>query len=612
MALSDRVRLTVSEVRQKIFEASETPAQGLGSRAGMLFHRTLEAALREDHPAFWQKSLDESLDAEAWAATLYDRVLGPELTRSQAALRDNGAEVLALWRGVRGFTRWFCGLLAEAVDKDALRFDGIKEAWVGAESMFQAECDLAVTLQEPNWTAAVEIAGRADHLIRVADKRWCVAEFKLGEGHAEADAAQLCLYHCMLDGHGSAALVRFGVEDDAKEIRFASEWIGEAQPKLLNLIGALAGVIRTEEPIHPWPRPAGEKERDIGKRLLAALREFGADAELHGDPLVGPTFLRFLLQPRRGVNARRIVRQGEDIQVRLNLEHEPIIGVVNGRIAVDVQRPDREFISFESLRPELEKLRTAEGNSRVLAGMDLRGTVHFIDLAHDSAHLLVGGVPGSGKSEWLRSAVAGLLVTNRPERLRLALVDPKKNAFPELAGSPYLWKPDSLIDAPEGRIIPLLEDLIEEMDKRNDLLKQAKANDLADYCRKTKAGLPRIVCIVDEFADLLMSGRRAERAEVEQGFIRIAQIGRAAGVHLILATQLPRRQVVSGNLKGNILSRLAFRVSNRTESQILIDQNGAENLLGKGDLLLAAGGSNLVRLQSAYLSDRERERIFAG
>jgi DNA segregation ATPase FtsK/SpoIIIE-like protein len=222
---------------------------------------------------------------------------------------------------------------------------------------------------------------------------------------------------------------------------------------------------------------------------------------------------------------------------------------------------------------------------------------------------LVGGTTGSGKSEWLRSAVASLLVTNGPDTLRLVLVDPKKNAFSELAGSPFLWRTDSLLDAPDGFVLAMIEDMVEEMTRRYGLFKHAGADDLVRYRRKTGEALPRVVCVVDEFADLLLAGGKRQRDDLERGFLRIAQTGRAAGVHLILATQRPSRQVVSGVLKASLPGKIAFKVANRIDSSVLLDGGGAQNLLGKGDLLLSSG-AGLVRLQSPWLSEEERPALF--
>jgi hypothetical protein len=626
------IRLTVSDIRQRIFEVSDEPSHGIGALPGSLFHRVAECALREGHSASWQSVLTDELDADEWAQKLYDEVLGPDLSRSQSALRESGSEIWQLWCAVRSFASWFCGLLTEAMSRGMISYDAGRERWHSANSLFEPECDLSATLREPGWTSDVTVAGRADHLIRVDQNQWCVIEFKLGGGHAEADAAQACLYHELLGGGvGSAALVRFDGNPKPNQILLSAEWIGEARPKLMDLIGSLAGVVngsahppletpRTqasqtplETPQNVWPKSAGELERQQGDRLLEALSEFNADATLAGDPLVGPTFVRYLLEPGRRIPVRRIMGQSADLQVRLQLDAEPMISRSAGRIAVDVQRKDREVVYFSELRGRLNAEKNETGNTRVLAGIDLTGKIEFIDLAKDAPHLLVAGVPGSGKSEWLRAAAASLMVTNSPNTLRLILIDPKRNAFAELGGSPYLWRPDALIDTPEGSVIKVLIDLIEEMKRRNGLFAQEAADNLAHYQLKTGKQLPRLVCVVDEYAELLMgSKKKADREQIETNFVRIAQMGRAAGIHLVLATQRPSRQVVTGVLKANIPGRVGLRVSSRIESGVILDQSGAECLLGRGDLLLAAGSSVLLRLQSAYLSDDDRREIFRG
>jgi hypothetical protein len=617
------VRVTVSQVRQRIFEVSGRPAEGAGSLAGQLFHDAARCALTDSHPSCWKSALTATLDEEAWLASLYDTVLGPALTRMQPALGDSGEVVLALWDATRHFAQWFCGLLRETMDRGALRYDGRREQWVeesiqdrgGAGSLFEAERDAERLFRDPAWSRPVLVSGRIDQLVRVAPGRWCAVELKLGGGHPEADAAQLCLYHELLGGDGSAALLRFGAAG-VEELLLQKPSIEQARPKLLALIGALAGVTvapPTAPPVgsandgNGWPRKPGDAETVMGQKLERTLREYGAEAQLAGEPQVGPAFVRFLLEPQRGITVARIENRGAELQMRLGLDQEPIIHRLQGRIAVDVQRRDREDVRFSDLRPSLGPPQSA--SSRVLAGMDLRGKLHFIDLARESAHILVGGSTGGGKTEWLRAAVASLIVANTPQTLRLAVVDPKQLSFRELSGSPFLWREDALVDSPDIPILPLLENLIAEMTLRNALLKQAAADDLAEYRRKTGQAMPRAVLLVDEFAELL-SGSRKQRDEFEQAFIRIAAVGRAAGIHLILATQRPSRQVVSGNLKANLPTKIAMRVATGVDSRVLIDQPGAERLLGRGDLLVAGLSIDPIRLQSAWLNEAERRLIF--
>src|SRR5262249_16487438 len=176
-----------------------------------------------------------------------------------------------------------------------------------------------------------------------------------------------------------------------------------------------------------------------------------------------------------------------------------------------------------------------------------------------------------------------------------------------------LWRPDALIDTPDGHVIPVLLAVIEEMQRRYGLFAEVSADNLYDYQLKVGQQLPRLVCIVDEYAELLMGAKKkADREQIETSFVRIAQMGRAAGIHLVLATQRPSRQVVTGVLKANIPGRVALKVSNRIESGVVLDQSGAQFLLGKGDLLLAGASNALLRLQSAYLSEADRREIFRG
>ena len=174
MTRAKQVRLTVSAIRQEIFKASGVSSQGAGSAAGRLFHRVAENALTEGHPACWRSVLDGELNADAWIEALYEHALGQELTRQHALLRENGEEVLTLWRGVQSFARWFCGILKEAVQSGLLRYDGQAEQWIGGESLFQPECELEATFFQPEWTHPVVVSGRLDQVIRVAPDQCCV------------------------------------------------------------------------------------------------------------------------------------------------------------------------------------------------------------------------------------------------------------------------------------------------------------------------------------------------------------------------------------------------------------------------------------------------------
>jgi DNA segregation ATPase FtsK/SpoIIIE-like protein len=324
--------------------------------------------------------------------------------------------------------------------------------------------------------------------------------------------------------------------------------------------------------------------------------------------VAGPAFTRFTVSPQRGVDAGRVARQARNLQIRLNLKTAPIIQTSQGRITIDVQREQREFIAYSAVRPLL----AGDGGARVLAGIDLHGVPWFADLAApESAHILVAGTSGSGKTQWLATAIASLIDTNTSATLRLVLVDPKRNAFPDLKESGFLWKSNSLLYPPEHDVVGALEELIEEMESRYARFEPARAQDLAEYAARTGETLPRIVCVFDEYADLML-GSKAQRSALENAVMRLGQKARAAGIHLIVATQRPSRDVVSGILRANLPCRVALRVTEALESRLVLDnRGGAELLLGSGDLLFLAQ-SDPVRLQAPYLSPEERAAVFEG
>src|SRR5260370_1404355 len=208
----------------------------------------------------------------------------------------------------------------------------------------------------------------------------------------------------------------------------------------------------------------------------------------------------------------------EDLGMRLNLNRDPVIHNADGRLVIDIVRPDPQTVTFDSI---LEQLPKPDGRacSRTPLGVDLNGRLQFVDLASsNNPHLLVAGTAGGGKSEWLRSAIAGLILSNTPETLRLVLIDPKRTAFAELKGSPYLHGPDGLIYPPEHSALDALDSLIEEMEQRYNLFEQNLVSDLPEYQAKTGKVLPRIVCVCDEYADLL---DRAATKSVEAAIVRL-------------------------------------------------------------------------------------------
>jgi DNA segregation ATPase FtsK/SpoIIIE, S-DNA-T family len=564
-------------------------------------------------PHGWRAALEpgELADSPRLVRHAYDNLLGPRLTEMQAGLRESGAEAMDLWEALQAACCWLCRLLTAAEQRGTIRYDHQQRAWFGAEQLCQPELELQWEVKEPHWTAPVQVFGVADALWKNPESgRWCVLEYKLGRPRPEADLAQACLYHCALSASslstsdGALAVITFGPE--LRERFYQSAELSEAQSALQALIGRMANVL-PEVPPQPVP-VVSEPHLALGKKLVRALQEYGVPVEWKGELTAGPSFLRYFVIPSRQTKMKQVRDRAEDLGMQLNLKSDPMIHNADGRLVIDIARPDPQTVTFGSILDQLPKP-DGRGCSRAPLGVDLNGRLQFVDLASsNNPHLLVAGTAGSGKSEWLRSAIAGLTLSNTPETLRLVLIDPKRTAFAELKGSPYLHAPDSLVYPPEHSAFDVLDSLIEEMERRYKLFEQALVDDLPEYRAKTGKVLPRIVCVCDEYADLLVD--RAATRNLAGAISRLGAKARAAGVHLIIATQYPDRKTVDGALKMNLGGRICMRVANHQQSNMIINQSGAERLLGKGDLFFLSIGDP-VRLQAPYLSPPDRARIFS-
>ncbi len=610
-------QLSISEIRRELlrtardFESSGAQSNAL---AGTLFHEVLACLMGPDG---WQAALEpgELNDTRRLVRHAYDRLLGPRLTELQAGLRESGAETMELWKAVIATCEWLGRVLTAAERRGAIHYDRGTQRWLGAEQLCRPELELEWEVREPHWTAPVRVYGIADSLWKDPESgRWCVLEYKLGKLRPEADLGQACLYHAALaasglsQADGALAVITFGVE--AEERFYQSAELVPAQAALRALIGRLANVL-PGSPAPPQPlaadAPSAEAHQNLGKKLVRVLQGYGVPVDWKGEVTAGPSFLRYFLIPSRQTKIKQVKDRAEDLAMQLGLAREPMIQNAGGRLVIDISRPDPQVVTFQSILSQIPRP-DGLGCSRTPLGVDLNGVLQFVDLASsNNPHLLVAGTAGSGKSEWLRSAVAGLLLANTPETLRLVLIDPKRTAFSELKGSPYLLDSGGLIYPPEHSAIDALDTLIEEMERRYRIFEQTNTSDLPEYQAKTGKLLPRMVCVCDEYADLL-SDRAATRA-IEAAIGRLGAKARAAGIHLIIATQHPDRKTVTGALKMNLGGRVCLRVGDHHQSNMVINQSGAERLLGRGDLFFLSIGDP-VRLQSPWLSPEDRSRIF--
>ncbi|MBL8215143.1 MAG: DNA translocase FtsK [Bryobacterales bacterium] len=600
------VELTISRLRDALWAASVSESEpvsgGPSARAGTLFHRTMAGLLSGIHSWRHVYTANDLGDAATLQRHAWDRLLGPMLTEQQADFAEHGREALWLWDAVKAACAWLGTLLRAAQDKGWIEYDPQSEDWRGAEKLLASEERLEREIRKPGWRAALRLTGVPDAVLRDPQSgRWCVLEFKLGDAAAAVDLCQVALYNLMLPekSEGSVALVRFLPQ--RHETLFESAQLAEAQDRLLDLAARLAGLVA-----EPLTRNTAQYD-ELGKAILRTLDNFGIKATLAEAPVIGPAFLRYALLPGRAVRAKKILSLSDDIGVQLRMP-PPLIQIEDGVLAVDIARTDRQIVPFHRVRQALPLASPQEGSSVVPLGVDLRNQLRSVNLADaESPHILVAGTAGSGKSEWLRMAVASLLLGNTPATLRLVLVDPKRSAFLDLADSPFLLHREALVFPPDGSILDQLDVLIEEMERRYMLFHKEAVDDLAAYRARSGDRMPRVVCVMDEFADMMHSA--AERKLLEARIERLGAKARAAGIHLILATQHPDAKTITARLLANLSVRVVLKTTTFQQSMVALKQPGAEKLLGKGDLFYSTG-DRMIRLQAPFLSETERKEIF--
>lgn len=630
------INISVSRVRNEIMrlagrDDADSDASPSTRLLGRIFHDAFARLLGDEDRFNWKTALrgvpdDESQWCQRLIDHLYESLVGPAVRKEQVYLRQMTAQLIDFWQACRNMCAWIATLLWEARETDAKRV-----------IIFSPEQETSVTLIEPGWTDSVVLSGiadlvvnipeisRPDHLQKLSDIDtdsrfpWCVVEFKLGISCPEADLAQVCLYHQILAEQtgvstGAMALIRFS--PDKTERVFMPHEIGDAQKRLKNLVARLAGVL----PDAPSPNAPIDQEKPItacrpdilaqAERLVSIFREYGKTVRLDGEPIAGPTFIRTFIELGKKVKLKPVQEIDKEIQHRMQLAAPPIIAVSEGRVVVDFQRPDRQDVLFSGIRQQLPAMDPLRGSSRVIIGVDLSNKLRTVDLAEpENTHILIAGTTGSGKSEWIRTVLAGLLLTNTPDTLRLLLIDPKRDAFTELKGSPFLLNPHALVYPDEQPVEHVLAELVEEMDRRYRIRQLTGTHPADGSAKPVKASFPRIVCVCDEYVDLI--NRNAQiRKQIESRIFRLGAKARSADIHLMIATQDPSRRVIGGTLDQNLPARVGLKVAKHIESTLLLGVKGAESLLGKGDLLFKNIGPP-VRLQCPILSPEERWLIFS-
>jgi len=377
----------------------------------------------------------------------------------------------------------------------------------------------------------------------------------------------------------------------------------------------------------PTPRVIpnlGEQLRATSALLEDTLQTFGVEAHVT-DITRGPTITRFELEPAPGVKVSRFLALADDIALALKAHRvrveAPIPG--KGRVGIEVPNAERDQVLIRELLASNTFARS-KGKLNLAMGKDIAGEVKIADLA-SMPHLLVAGATGAGKTVCVKALLASLLFKFTPDELQLMLIDPKMVELSIFNDIPHLITP--VVTDPK-KASTALTWLISEMEERYRLFAELRVRNIEVYNQSVENGeiemegeddapsqslhlvrkLPYIVCIIDELADLMMLAR----AEVEDAIARLAQLARAVGIHLIIATQRPSVDVLTGVIKANFPARVSFQVSSRVDSRCILDEIGAERLIGQGDLLyLPAGQSKPTRIQGAFVSDQEMNSLIA-
>ena len=351
--------------------------------------------------------------------------------------------------------------------------------------------------------------------------------------------------------------------------------------------------------------------QETAKDLTNLLKEHGVEAELT-NVVPGPTVTRYEIELAPGVKVSKVTSLSHDIAYALATPDVRLLAPIPGRSAIGIEIPNRQrkLVSLGDVLSSQEA-KKAEHPLNIGLGLDISGKPRLLNLA-ELPHVLIAGQTGAGKSSCINSIVTSLLVRTNPDEVKMVMVDPKRVELGQYNDVPHLLT--KVITNPK-KAVDALGWAVAEMDRRYDLLADSQVRDINGYHEKFDAGLldedkfdrfPYIVVFIDELNDLMMVAGR----EVESAIVRLAQMARAIGIHLVVATQRPSVDVITGVMKANIPSRLAFSVASTTDSRVILDQSGAEKLIGLGDMLVVtASNPRLERIQGAWVNENEVQDV---
>jgi S-DNA-T family DNA segregation ATPase FtsK/SpoIIIE len=349
-------------------------------------------------------------------------------------------------------------------------------------------------------------------------------------------------------------------------------------------------------------KPVSGNTRNNSLVIQRTMENFGIPVEM-GEASVGPTITRYTFKPAEGIKLSRVTALSNDLALALAAHPIRIEAPIPGRSLVGIEVPNKAK-AVVSLREILssKEYRKSKGPLKVALGRDVTGKTWSYDITK-MPHLLIAGATNSGKSVCINSIIVSLLYHNNPSDLRFIMVDPKRVELPIYNGIPHLLTP---VITDVNKTVNALKWCLNEMDRRFEMLSQYKKRDIQSYNEAAKEKMPHLVFIVDELADLMIVAAK----EIEASIIRLTQMARAVGIHIILATQRPSVDVITGLIKANVPARIAFSVASGVDSKTILDTTGAEKLIGQGDMLFTtAEFSRPKRIQGVFIGETEIKRV---
>lgn len=559
----------------------------VGDLLGRDHHLNLHAAIEEIEPTFenWERAL---------VGHTYHRLVGPRLQQQQARLHHLSDQVLTLWDAVQELCAWLAGLLVQARENGDEDLSGFE--WRRVEESVSIETEILPPGQRG---ARLAISGRLEQVWQSpVDQEWILLDLQTSPRSTLTGDLEASLTHLLLQSAGellspSSGLKRISFTPTREERLYQAAELRRGREQLFELL-------------RPAVQHAGEIARadshpvdsgTTGNRLLAALRESGVSVKLDHPVVAAPAFLRFPVVVGERLRRGSTERLAREIQAQLKLDSPPRIVNDGERLLIDLPRAERQSITFDEIRDQLPLGDARTGSAVAPLGITPDGQLRLIDFSRpEDAHLLIAGATGSGKSTWIRTALAGLRSRNTPATLRLLLIDPRGTGLTALRQSPFLLEP--IIGHDGAAAIRAISALGDEMERRFQLMENHRVDSLEALIEVTGSPYPRLFGVCDEYADLILNDRLTRRS-IETEISRLGQRARTAGIHLILATSQPGREIVRGVIDANFPARIGMRLNKSIESKMVLNQPGAEILLGEGDLLFRDIGE-LTRLQGIW------------